>query len=137
MCTIGRNVNWCHHHENSTDITQKIELPEGMEFEEFFGATVKRDIAIDSVISDNAEFYASGEQKFVSLTVSKLSGIVQDKLDDETLKKSDIIGNPVVLEGYENTCRIYIKYAEVYYNIYSEGLTAEEIENLLISICKN
>ena len=120
-----------------TDITQKIELPEGMEFEEFFGATVKRDIAIDSVISDNAEFYASGEQKFVSLTVSKLSGIVQDKLDDETLKKSDIIGNPAVLEGYENTCRIYIKYAEVYYNIYSEGLTAEEIENLLISICKN
>ena len=27
LCTIDRNVNWCHHHENSTDITQKIELP--------------------------------------------------------------------------------------------------------------
>jgi len=120
-----------------TDITQKLELPEGVVFEEFFGTTIKRDISQESIISDSAEFYASGEQKFVSLTVSKLAEIVQNKLDDKTLKKSDINGNPAVVEGYENTHHMYIKYADVYYNIYSEGLTTEEIEKLLISICKN
>ena len=120
-----------------TDITRKIELPEGMQFEEFFGATVKRSSDTKNVISDNAEFYASGENKYVSLTTSKLAGYAEIKLADETLKKSDIFGTIAVVEGYEATHRMYIKYADVYYNIYTEGLTPEEIEKILISICKN
>lgn len=119
------------------DITQKIKLPADMHFEEFFGATVKRNTDTDTVISDDAEFYAVGDNKYLSVSTAKVSGEAESKLNDESLKKSDISGIPAVIEGFESTYRIYVKAADVYYNIYSDGLTQEEIKELLLSICKN
>ena len=119
------------------NLTEKLQLPQDMKFEEFFGAAIKKDSGSESVVGDEAEFYASGGNRYLTISTTKLSGEAAVKLNNTALKKSDIGGMPAVIEGYESTYRTYIKFGEVYYNIYSEGLTEEELKTLLLSICTN
>lgn len=120
-----------------TDITKKVILPEKMYFETFYGTVLKSDSVTGDVISDDAEFNATGNGKKLSVSVTKLLGEVYKKLNDSTLKKTDISGNVAVIESYETVHKAYVNYLDLYYKIYAEGFSYEELQNVLLSLCSN
>jgi len=119
------------------DIIKKIVLPDGVRFEPFYGAVLKRDSVTGETVSDEAEFYASGSGKKLSISTTKLLGEVYNKLNNSETEKTDISGTIAIIENYETSYNAYVEFSNVYYKVNAVGFTNEEIQNLLLSICSN
>jgi len=111
------------------DITQRVILPEGMSFEE-------TDNGDSDGISESV-FWAKGDDKILTISPNRFSNVVDDKLKDADSEKVEISGAKTVIEDYEDSYKAYVSYAGMHYEIYAKGLSFEEIENVIASLCRN
>lgn len=116
------------------NVFEKVSLPSDFNYVGEYNMTVSVDENGKPGFDSQIFPYQGDDSRYVTVITSKNTATADSYIEDERYQKSDVCGTDAVVIGQEEEYKSYIVNNDVSHIVTSNGMTEEELGDLLVSI---
>ena len=119
---------------------EKVKIPSEYKFKDSYNVYIRKDMDVaeynvlhDYVFNYQKDDFSSG----IKIAFSEIEEPLRDYFIDDKYKTSKIGDAEIIITQYEQMYMASFKYKDIYFDIETNGITKNELVELLVSIIEN
>ena len=122
------------------DFMEKIKIPSEYKFKDSYNVYTRKNLNVEeyNLLHDYVFNYQKDDSiNEIKIAFSKVEEPLRDYFIDDKYKTSKIGDAEIIITQYEQMYMVSFKYKDIYFDIETNGITENELVELLVSIIEN
>ena len=122
------------------DFMEKIKIPSEYKFKDSYNVYTRKNLNVEeyNLLHDYVFNYQKDDSSNgIKIAFSKVEEPLRDYFIDDKYKTSKIGDAEIIITQYEQMYMVSFKYKDIYFDIETNGITENELVELLVSIIEN
>ena len=119
---------------------EKIKIPSEYKFKDSYNVYTRKNLNVEeyNLLHDYVFNYQKDDSSNgIKIAFSKVEEPLRDYFIDDKYKTSKIGDAEIIITQYEQMYMVSFKYKDIYFDIETNGITENELVELLVSIIEN